>query len=73
MKPLRILGILLIAVGVAALAYQRITYKTDEETVQIGPVHAKVETTKTIPLPPILGGAVLAAGILLVVYGGKKS
>jgi len=73
-KRLRILGIVLIVAGALALFYQHkhISYKTDEQTVQIGPMHAKVETTKTIPLPAVLGGMVLAGGTLLVIYGGKK-
>jgi hypothetical protein len=72
MKPAVIVGILLIALGLVALAYKGITYTTQEEVAKIGPLEAKVEKEKTIPLPPILGGLALASGVVLVVLGARK-
>ncbi len=72
MKPMVLLGIVLIILGVAALAYQSITYKTQEKILQIGPLEATKKTEKTIPLPPILGGAALAGGIVLVFIGSRR-
>jgi len=72
MKLTVLIGIALIVLGVAALAYQGITYTTHEKVLQIGPLEATTKTEKTIPLPPILGGAALAGGILLVFIGGRK-
>jgi hypothetical protein len=76
MKPAAIVGILLIVLGIFALAYQGITYRTRsrEKVLEIGPLeaHATIERQKTIPLPPILGIAALAGGIVLVVVGNKK-
>ena len=71
MKPITILGILLIIFGGVALAYQGISYTTREKVLDIGPVEATKETRKTIPVPPILGGLALAGGIALVVMGNK--
>ncbi len=68
MKSLTVIGILLIIFGALALAYQGITYTTEEEIVDVGPVEAE----KTIPLPPILGALALAGGIVLVIVGGRK-
>ena len=67
MKPLTIVGIVLIA-----LAYQGITYTTKEKVIDIGPL--KVETTKekTIPLPPVLGGVAIAAGVVLMIAGARS-
>jgi hypothetical protein len=31
------------------------------------------DKTKTIPLPPIVGGIALMGGIILLVAGGKKN
>jgi hypothetical protein len=62
----RTAGIILIVVGVLILAYQGITYTTREKVLDIGPIEASKESTKTIPLPPIIGGAAIVAGILLV-------
>ena len=76
MKPAAIVGILLIVLGVIALAYQGITYTTRsrEKVLDIGPIeaHATVERQKTIPLPPILGIASLAGGVILLISANKK-
>ncbi|MGZ3494328.1 MAG: DUF3185 domain-containing protein [Thermodesulfobacteriota bacterium] len=73
MKPIVLIGIVLIVLGAIALAYQGITYTTHEKVLQIGPLEATKKTEKTIPLPPILGGAALACGIVLVFVGIKKN
>jgi uncharacterized membrane protein len=72
MKPLTILGVVLIVLGVLALAYQRITYTTRETVLDVGPIEATAERQKTIPLPPILGAAVVAAGVIVLVVGSRR-
>jgi len=71
MKPIMLLGVALIVIGVLALAYQGITYTTREKIVDLGPIEATKETKKSIPLPPVLGGLSLAGGIVLLVAAGK--
>ncbi len=71
MKPIVLIGIALIILGVVALTYQGITYTTREKVLQIGPLEATKKTEKTIPLPPLLGGISLGVGILLII-GSKK-
>ena len=73
MKPVLLIGILLILFGIVALSYEQITYKTKEKIIDIGPIHATAEREKSIPLPPLLGGLALVAGIGLVAVGYKKS
>ena len=72
MKPIMLVGIVLIILGIVALTYQGITYTTREKVLQIGPLEATKKTEKTIPLPPLLGGIALGAGILLIIIGSKK-
>jgi len=36
------------------LAYQGITYKTQEDVVDLGPLHVATEKTNTVSLSPIL-------------------
>jgi hypothetical protein len=64
------IGVILIILGIVALAYQGISYTTREKVVDIGPIEASKETKRTIPLPPILGVLALAGGVILVL---KKS
>jgi hypothetical protein len=73
MKPIIIVGILLIVLGVVALAYQGVSYTTREKIIDLGPIEASKETKKTIPMPPVLGGLALAGGIALVVVGSKSN
>jgi hypothetical protein len=72
-KSITLVGIALIVIGIVAFAYQGISYTSREKVIDIGPLQASVDTKKTIPLPPILGGLLLAGGIVLVVVGAKKS
>ncbi len=72
-NPITLLGIALIVLGVVAFAYQGITYTTREKVIDLGPLQATVDTHKTIPLSPVLGGLALVGGIVLVVVGAKKS
>ena len=67
MKPASIVGIILIIVGVVSLAYQGITYTTQDKAVDLGPLQKTTEKTHTIPLPPILGAFALAGGVVLLV------
>ena len=72
-NPITLVGIALIVLGIVAFAYQGISYTSREKVIDIGPLQASVDTKKTIPLPPILGGLVLVGGMALVVVGAKKS
>ena len=62
-------GIALIVLGLAALAYQGITYTSRETVVDIGPVHATADRQKTLPLPPVLGMVAVVGGVALLVAG----
>ena len=73
MKPIMLLGVALIVIGVLALAYQGITYTTSEKIIDVGPLKASVDKKKTVPLPPILGAVALAAGVILLVVGNKRA
>jgi hypothetical protein len=72
MKPITILGIVLIAFGGFVLASQGITYTKTEKVLDIGPIQATTHRQKTIPISPVAGGLILAAGVLLVVAGTKR-
>jgi uncharacterized membrane protein HdeD (DUF308 family) len=72
MRSTAMIGIVLIVLGVAALAYQGINYTTRETVIDVGPVHATAERHRTLPLPPVLGAVVVAGGIVLLVAGLRK-
>ena len=72
MKTYTLTGIILIVIGIIAFAYQGITYTTREKIVDLGPIQVTSDTTKTLPLPPIVGGIALVGGIVVLVMGSKK-
>ena len=69
---MKLIGIVLIALGVIALAYGGITYTKKETVLDVGPIHATADRKETIPLPPILGVAAIIGGVVMIVYGSKK-
>jgi hypothetical protein len=73
MKPVTLIGVARIILGVLALAYQGITYTTREKVIDLGPFKASVDKEKRIPLPPIVGVLALAGGVVLVVVGARRS
>jgi uncharacterized membrane protein len=73
MRPAGIIGIILIIIGVVALAYGGFTYTKREKVIDAGPLQVSADKEKTVPLPPILGGLCLVGGIVLVVAGSRKT
>ena len=72
MRPNIVIAIILIVLGVSALAYQGFTYTTREKVIDLGPIQVTAEKTKTLPMPPILGAIALVGGIVLLVSGSRK-
>jgi hypothetical protein len=66
MKLHTIVGVALILFGAAMLGYHQFSYKTRDKVLEIGSVSATAEVTKTVDLPPSLGWAALASGILVI-------
>ena len=73
MKVASLVGILLIVVGIIGLAYGGITYTRKEKVVDIGPIQATAEKHERIPLPPVVGGIALAAGVVLLLAGNRRT
>ena len=72
MKPITIVGALLLVLGLVALVYQGVTYTRRETVLDIGPLHATADREKTLPLPPLVGIAAVAGGVVLLVAGVRK-
>jgi hypothetical protein len=72
MRSTAVVGLLLIVLGVAALAYQRINYTTRETVIDVGPLHATAERHRTLPLSPVLGAVAVAGGVVLLITGVRK-
>ena len=64
------IGVLLIVLGLVGLAYGGFTYTTREKVLDIGPIQATKEKTRSVPLPPIAGAFALISGVVLVARRG---
>jgi uncharacterized membrane protein YidH (DUF202 family) len=73
MKPIAMIGVVLILFGLAALVYQGITYTSRETVIDIGPLHATADRQKTLPLPPIVGTVAVIGGVVLLIAGARKN
>lgn len=68
MSPLKIVAIVLIVAGIAALAYGQFTYTKATHDVKLGPIELAVKEKKTVNVPLWVGiAAIVAGGLLLVV------
>lgn len=73
MKPAGIVGIVLILVGIVALAYGGFSYTKREKVIDAGPLQVSADRQHSVPLPPILGGLCLVGGVLLVLTGNRRA
>ena len=71
MKAILILGVALIVMGAAVLAYDHYSYTTTEKILQIGPLTATAERTHTVSLPPILGWLLIGSGVCALIFGAR--
>ncbi len=67
---MRLFGIVLIVFGVVALVYQGVTFLVPH-TTDLGLFSITVSEQHSIPLPPIVGGIALVAG-LAIVLGNRR-
>jgi hypothetical protein len=69
---MRLIGIILIVVGILALADQGISYTTHKKVVDIGPIQATREEHKIMPIPPALGALALVGGVVILATGRRN-
>jgi TRAP-type C4-dicarboxylate transport system permease small subunit len=69
---MRMIGIVVLAVGILALAYGGFSYTKETHDAKVGPLEISFSEKQRINVP-VWGGVVLAiAGAGLLLYGGKK-
>lgn len=69
MRTFLMIGVVLVVFGFAALAVPSFTYFTTDRVADAGFFAIDISRPHTIVINPIVGGIVLAAGIVLVVVG----
>jgi len=69
MRPIVMIGCVLVVLGVVALAIPSYTFFTTERVADVGFFHIDVSKPHTIVFNPVVGGVALAAGVVLVLVG----
>lgn len=72
MTASRWIGLLLIVLGAIGLAYGGITYTKKRHAVDLGPLQVKVDEKESVPIPPLIGGLAIAAGVVVLALGGRR-
>jgi hypothetical protein len=70
---IKIAGIALIVWGVLTLVYQGFTYTETKQDAQIGSLKIQHNETETVPLPPIVGGVLIVAGVAALFMGNRRN
>ncbi len=72
MKPIQIVGILLIVAGGLGLLFGGFSYTKDTTALKVGPMEIKVQEKETVSIPMIASGAAIAIGAFLMFFGRVK-
>lgn len=72
MSPLKIVGIVLIVAGVAAMVSGGFSYTKETHKAEIGPLKFSVQEKEQVNVPLWAGIGAIAAGVVLLVVGGRK-
>ncbi len=73
MKPGALIGILLIVIGIIALAYGGYTsFTTKENVAKLGPIEVNKEEERSVPTGPIVGGLCIVGGIVLLATNRRR-
>lgn len=72
MTAARIAGLVLVAIGLVGLLWGGVSWTRERTVVDVGPFEARAEERETIPVPPIVGGIALVAGVVLLVLPGRR-
>ena len=69
MRPLVIFGVLLIAIGIAGLLIDNISFTEKRVVVDAGPIKVTADQQCTLPIPSIAGVIAVIAGVGMIFYG----
>ena len=69
MRPLSLIGIVLLALG-AFIIFRGASYKSRDEVLRVGDLKASVEEKHAIPT--WVGGAAIVAGVVLLAAGMRR-
>ena len=69
---MKILGIILIVLGILMFVFGNVTFTKKEKVVDAGPVEINKKEKHTIAWPNYAGGVMIAAGVVVLLAGNKR-
>ena len=72
MRPIAILGVVLIVLGLAGLFLSRVSWTETKPVAKLGPLELNSQENHTVWIPTAAGIAAVLAGVGLV-FAGKKA
>lgn len=69
---IRLIGIALIVAGTLGLVYGSFSYTKETHQTKIGPLEFSLKEKETVNVPVWAGAGGIAAGVLLLLVGGRK-
>lgn len=72
MSARRIVGLVLVVIGIVALVWGGVFWTDRDTVVDAGPLEVQTENTEGFSLPPVLGVVALVGGIILLVVPDRR-
>lgn len=73
MKPIAMLGVALIVLGVAGLFFSRVSWTETRPVAKVGPLELNAQENHSVWIPTAAGAVAVLAGIALVFMGKKTA
>ena len=72
MSVKRIIGILLVVIGLTGLLWSGFSWTREKKVLDIGPLEAHTRERQTLPISPVIGGVLLICGVVLVIAPDRR-
>ena len=73
MKAPVVVGVVLIILGIAGLAFGGFSFTHKEKVLDLGPIQASADKKESLPIPPILGALAIVGGVVLVATSARRT
>jgi hypothetical protein len=68
---MKAIGLVLVVLGVLGLAAGGFSWTRNRTVINAGPIEVTAQERESLPIPPIAGGLLLVAGVVVLLKGGK--
>jgi len=73
MNPMKLAALVLIVAGALGLAYGSFSYTRETHKATLGPLEMSLKETQTVNVPQWAGVGAIVAGVVLLLFGARKS